>query len=443
VGARTFFDAIARRYDRAYALSGPLSRARLARVVRELEGRTRVLVLGIGTGRELPALLDAGHEPVGLDVSPEMIAQCSHRARRVPIVLGDFYEPLPFGDASFDAAIALHGTLAHPPHEGAHRALASHLPRDDELRTADGAKSDVLRGSWTARSSTGINFFDTANVYGWKKGEGLDRADRRPLVREQGGGRREKVVIATKVYGDMGDWPNQSRLSALHIVRACEASLRRLQTDYIDLYQMHHIDRDCPVGRDLAGDGECSCAGQGDLRRLVELRRLAHRPACQRGQARHFMGLVSEQSLYNLDRSHRSSSRCFPACRHYGLGLIPWSPLKGGILGGAAEEASRGAAPRSDGAEGDREARGPQLERYEALCDTLGEEPATWRWRGSSHNPVVTAPIIGPRTMDQLESAVRALDVTLEESTIERARCDLPRPRRRGPRGLRVVACLA
>lgn len=112
---RAFFDAIARRYDRDYALSGPTSRARLARVMEEIRGRTRVLVLGLGTGRELPALLDAGHAPTGLDVSPAMIAECNKRSRTAPIVLGDFWEPLPFEARSFDAAIALHGTLAHPP----------------------------------------------------------------------------------------------------------------------------------------------------------------------------------------------------------------------------------------------------------------------------------------------------------------------------------------
>lgn len=129
MSARTFFDAIARRYDRDYALSGPVSRERMARIVHELAGRTRVLVLGIGTGRELPSLLDAGHEPTGIDVSPAMIAKCNERSRKVPIVEGDFYEHLPFDDASFDAAIALHGTLAHPPRAGAHAALAAELSR--------------------------------------------------------------------------------------------------------------------------------------------------------------------------------------------------------------------------------------------------------------------------------------------------------------------------
>ncbi len=111
----------------------------------------------------------------------------------------------------------------------------------------------------------GINFFDTANVYGGKKGEGITEQ----IVGRwwaQGGSRREKVVIATKVYGNMGDWPNESKLSALNIKRACEGSLKRLQTDYIDMYQMHHIDRAHALGRNLAGDGTTGAGRQGTVR---------------------------------------------------------------------------------------------------------------------------------------------------------------------------------
>lgn len=127
---KAFFDAIARRYDRDYGLSGATSRARLGRMIDAIAGKRRVLDLGIGTGRELPALLDAGHEVVGLETSGAMIAKCNERSRTVPIVQGDFYDhPLPFPDASFDAVIALHGTLAHPPHDAAHRALAAEIAR--------------------------------------------------------------------------------------------------------------------------------------------------------------------------------------------------------------------------------------------------------------------------------------------------------------------------
>lgn len=123
--AKRFFDAIARKYDRVYALSGATSKARMARVVAELAGRRRVLVLGIGTGRELPALLDAGHDVTGVDLSDEMIALCHKRSRTVPIVRADFWAPLPFADASFDAAVALHGTIAHPPSRDAAAAYAA------------------------------------------------------------------------------------------------------------------------------------------------------------------------------------------------------------------------------------------------------------------------------------------------------------------------------
>ena len=113
-GAERFFDAIARRYDRVYAPEREETRGSLLRVLRELAPRSRVLDLGIGTGRELPFLLDAGHSPVGLDVSAEMLAVCARRARVVPLVKGDLWERMPWDDSSFDAVIALHGTLSHP-----------------------------------------------------------------------------------------------------------------------------------------------------------------------------------------------------------------------------------------------------------------------------------------------------------------------------------------
>jgi SAM-dependent methyltransferase len=127
--SRAFFDAIARRYDRVYALSGSVSRERMMRVLSAIAGKTRVLVLGIGTGRELPALLDAGHDVVGLDVSPEMVAICNQRSRTVPIVMADFWAPLPFEAARFDAVLALHGTLAHPPAAAALQGLACEIAR--------------------------------------------------------------------------------------------------------------------------------------------------------------------------------------------------------------------------------------------------------------------------------------------------------------------------
>lgn len=178
----------------------------------------------------------------------------------------------------------------------------------------------------------GINFFDTANVYGWKKGEGVTEQ----IVGRwwaQGNGRRQKVVIATKVYGSMGDWPNESKLSARHIKQACEASLRRLQTDYIDLYQMHHVDRNTPweeiwqAMEQLVREGKVLYVGSSNFAGW----HIAQ--ANEAAKARHFMGLVSEQSLYNLN-ARMVELEVIPACEGYGLGLIPWSPLAGGLLGG-------------------------------------------------------------------------------------------------------------
>lgn len=115
VDAARFFDAIAPKYDRTYAPSREGTRVGLARVLRELSPHSRVLDLGVGTGRELPALLDAGHSPVGLDASEAMLALCARRSRPIPLVHADLWDRLPWDDASFDAAIALHGTLSHPP----------------------------------------------------------------------------------------------------------------------------------------------------------------------------------------------------------------------------------------------------------------------------------------------------------------------------------------
>jgi SAM-dependent methyltransferase len=125
-----FFDAIAGRYERAYALDSAQSRMRMDRVVRALPPPpARVLDLGVGTGRELTMLLDAGYTPTGLDVSRAMLERCARRARPIPLIHADFWCPLPFADSSFDAVVALHGTLAHPPDEGAPTQLALALAR--------------------------------------------------------------------------------------------------------------------------------------------------------------------------------------------------------------------------------------------------------------------------------------------------------------------------
>ena len=262
----------------------------------------------------------------------------------------------------------------------------------------------------------GINFFDTANVYGWKQGEGItEQIIGRWLA--QGGGRREQVVLATKVYGRMGKGENERRLSAYHIKRACEESLRRMQTDHIDLYQMHHIDRETPweevwqAMEQLVREGKVLYVGSSNFAGWD----ISH--AQGEAKARNFMGLVSEQSLYNLS-ARTIELEVIPACRAFGLGIIPWSPLGGGMLGGALQKAKEGR--RSSKMQLDRiEENKDKLEAYEAFCKEIKEEPADVALAWLLNNPVVTAPIIGPRTMEQLEGSLRALKIKLNKKKLD------------------------
>jgi aryl-alcohol dehydrogenase-like predicted oxidoreductase len=263
----------------------------------------------------------------------------------------------------------------------------------------------------------GINFFDTANVYGWKIGEGVtEKIVGRWFA--QGGGRREKVVLATKVFGRMGDWPNHSRLSALHIRQACEDSLKRLQTDHIDLYQMHHIDRNSPweevwqAMETLVQQGKVIYVGSSNFAgwQIAKANEAANR--------RNFFGLISEQSLYNLT-DRMIELEVIPSCRDYGLGLIPWSPLARGLLGGILEKAGNGRRS-SENTQKIMEKHRPQLEAYEAFCQELGEKPADIALAWLLHNKDVTAPIIGPRTMEQLTGSMRSLDIELTGDNLEK-----------------------
>jgi aryl-alcohol dehydrogenase-like predicted oxidoreductase len=271
----------------------------------------------------------------------------------------------------------------------------------------------------------GINFFDTADVYGWKKGEGwTEQIVGRWLAK--GGGRRDKTVLATKVYGMMGDWPNESRLSALHIIRGCEASLKRMQTDRIDLYQMHHIDRDTPwdeiwqAMETLVAQGKVLYVGSSNFAGW----HIA--AASETARARHFLGLVSEQSLYNLiDRT--IELEVVPACQSYGLGLIPWSPLKGGVLGGALQKAKDGRRASENALKAIEKHR-PQLEAYEKLCADIGQSPADVGLAWLLAQPAVTAPIIGPRTDEQLDQAVKAMGMKLEADVTKKLAAIFPGP---------------
>lgn len=266
----------------------------------------------------------------------------------------------------------------------------------------------------------GINFFDTADVYGWKLGEG---ATEQIIGRwfAQGGGRRDKVVLATKVYGRMSEWPNDQGLSARHIVRACEGSLRRLQTDTIDLYQMHHVDRTTPWDEIwqamsmLVNSGKVRYVGSSNFAGW-------HLVAAQESAARrHLLGLVSEQCIYNLLTRH-VELEVVPAAVAYGIGIIPWSPLHGGLLSGALRKLREGSAGRSaEGRSSDAiEEHRTTIEAYEKLCADLGQDPANVALGWLLSRPGVTAPIIGPRTIEQLDASLGALEVSLDDPTLAR-----------------------
>jgi aryl-alcohol dehydrogenase-like predicted oxidoreductase len=266
----------------------------------------------------------------------------------------------------------------------------------------------------------GINYFDTADVYGGpqkpdiEKGYGISEEIIGRWLAQ--GGRRKHIVLATKVYQPMDFGPNDRHLSAYHLRKACEDSLRRLQTDHIDLYQMHHIDRRTPweeiwqAMELLVQQGKVLYVGSSNF--------AGWDIATAQGEAkaRHSMGLVSEQSLYNLT-ARTIELEVIPACRHYGLGLVAWSPLGGGLLGGALQRAKGGR--RSEKADEIEKLR-PQLEAYEALCKQLGERPSDIAMAWLLNNPVVTAPIMGPRTREQLTEGLRALQISLSKETLTR-----------------------
>lgn len=263
----------------------------------------------------------------------------------------------------------------------------------------------------------GIQFFDTANVYGRKRGEGVtEQIIGRWFA--QGGGRREAVVLATKVFGRVGDGPNDRGLSAYHIRRACEESLRRLQTDHIDLYQMHHVDRETgweeiwQAMEQLVREGKVLYVGSSNF--------AGWQIATANGTAaqRHFLGLVSEQSKYSL-QTRAIELEVIPACRAYGLALLPWSPLAGGALGGVLGGAAQGrrAGANVQSLLGKQRT---QIEAYESLCKEIGEDPANVALAWLLANAAVTAPILGPRTMEQLTGSVRALEIDLDGSVLER-----------------------
>ena len=281
-----------------------------------------------------------------------------------------------------------------------------------------------------AALDAGVNFFDTANVYGWGERKGWTEQ----IVGRWFAGdaeRRRRTVLATKVYGSMSDWPGDGGLSARHIVQACEDSLRRLQADHIDLYQMHHVDRSVPweeiwqAMEWLVAQGKVIYVGSSNFAGW----HLAQ--AQERARARSFMGLVSEQSLYNL--AQRSVElEVLPAAREYGLGVIPWSPLHGGLLGGVLAKQDRGRSATGRAQEY-VEANRERIAAYEKLCAELGHGPGEIALAWLLHQDGVTAPIVGPRTVEQLTQVLSVPEVRLGEDTLARLDELFPGPGRPAP----------
>lgn len=270
-----------------------------------------------------------------------------------------------------------------------------------------------------------INFVDTANQYGGSAGVGATETIIGNWL-AQGGDRREQIVLATKLYEPMSDRPNDRGLSARNIRLACDASLRRLQTDHIDLYQMHHIDRTAPwdevwqAMETLVTQGKITYVGSSNFAGWTVAQ------ANEAARSRHFLGLVSEQSLYNLTE-RTIELEVIPACESYGLGVLPWSPLGGGLLAGVLSAETTG---RRSSSEMHRriESIRPQLEQWEALCGELGEQPSDVGVAWLLHQTAVTAPIVGPRTIAQLDGAIHATSIELSGDVLDRIDRIFPGP---------------
>ncbi|MEV5527998.1 aldo/keto reductase [Streptomyces prunicolor] len=277
-----------------------------------------------------------------------------------------------------------------------------------------------------AALDAGINYFDTANVYGW----GENRGRTEEIIGNwfaKSPDHRDKTVLATKVYGNMAPtpdgvaaWPNHDKLSAVNIRRAVDASLKRLQTDYIDIYQFHHIDRATPFEEiwqaidTLIQQGKILYVGSSNFPGYKIAQ--ANEIAARRGGT---IGLVSEQCLYNL-AERRAEMEVIPAAQEYGLGVIPWSPLQGGLLGGVIKKEISGGR-RASGRAADTLANPTsraQIQAYEDLLDKHGIEPGEAALAWLLTRPGITGPIVGPRTAEQLDSALRAVELDLSEEIL-------------------------
>ena len=266
----------------------------------------------------------------------------------------------------------------------------------------------------------GINFLDTANVYN------AGRSEEATGAALKANGRRQQVVLATKVHGRMGEGPNDWRNTRRHIIESCEASLRRLGTDWIDLYQIHRPDPDIPADEtlraldDLVRSGKVRYIGTSTYAawQIVETLWVSKEYGLNR--------FVCEQPPYHiLDR--RVERELVPMAQTFGSGIIPWSPLAGGMLTGKYRrdepppEDSRWATYNSNPMQRRRwnERIFDALEALEPLAQARGVTMSQLALAWVMQQPGITSPIIGPRTMEQLEDNLKAFDVTISDEDRE------------------------
>ena len=278
-------------------------------------------------------------------------------------------------------------------------------------RTSETESFEILNHATEA----GINFVDTANQYGGDLGVGTTETILGKWF-AQDKSRRDQIVLATKVHEPMSDRVNDSGLSARHIQMACDASLKRLGVDHIDLYQMHHIDRTAPIEEiwqamdRLIAQGKITYVGSSNFPGWAIAR------ANEKAIASSRLGLVSEQGLYNLIE-RRAEMEVLPACRAYGLGLIPWSPLAGGLLSGK-QTSTTGGRRDSEDMQTAMSERQQQLDDFQSLCDELNETPSAIALAWLLHQPGVSATIIGPGSVAQLSSVLHVPEIQLNDATL-------------------------
>ena len=271
-----------------------------------------------------------------------------------------------------------------------------------------------------AALDAGINFVDTANVYNNGQSE--------VVVGKALHDRRDKVVLATKAHFKVGDGPNDEGNSRLHILKACDDSLRRLQTDYIDLYQMHRPNPEIPVDEtlgaltDLVRAGKVRYIGCSTHPAWMVMEALAV------SERLHLARYVSEQPPYNLfDR--RIENELIPLALRYQLAIIPWAPLAQGVLAGRYPAnqpyASDSRAERLKGGIYAERVTPRSVEagaRFAEIADRFGKTPGQLALTWCKDQPGITSPIVGPRTLAQLQDLLPVLDMTL--SVAERSACD-------------------